>query len=72
MFNPTCPYKMERVKNMVNDQEIHKKFVEPYHDLFNFVSKHAGYEIRNLLELIEFYFVVSTEVCANQICCKFF
>lgn len=43
-------------------EKVNDIYVKPYQKLFDYVNAHSGEKITNVHDLIEFYFIISTEV----------
>ncbi|XP_017773883.1 PREDICTED: venom acid phosphatase Acph-1-like [Nicrophorus vespilloides] len=61
MHPDNCELKKMIMQNLPNRPEIQNVFIKPHKKLFEFIERNSGMPIRNLEDLIEFYFIVNTE-----------
>jgi len=56
-----CDFRKVVLENLPKNPEIRSKFIDPHKSIFEYISKHSGLVIKDLLDLLNFYFIVKSE-----------
>lgn len=63
LLSPTnCPYRSHVLAHLSEIQEVRERFLNPYKDLFEAIENYSGFVVKNPIDVLEFYFIISTEV----------